>query len=325
MNKNMNIVLATDNNFVQHCCVTITSILCNNKNVDIYVITEGLSQKNEQLLRKQVEKLGGRFHTALVDKAVIAKLPMPKTAAQHISPATYYRLFVAEILPDTINKLIYLDCDIVVRGSLVDYWNVDLTGKPLAAAYQYNSWATNTYKGRISSYERLDMHCAVGYFNAGSLLINLKYWREHNVQDMLLRFLESHYDKITSHDQDILNGCFYKDVFPISNIWNFRYPMPVDYYGTEFINREEIKRIARQAVVIHYVNRPKPWEYAGKHIYTKEYYKYLDKTPFAGWRPTFKAENIYKYHLRPLLVDIKHFFDKLLKIGYYDPKNYKIS
>ena len=321
----MNIVLATDNNFIQHCCVTITSILCNNKDVDIFIITEGLSAENENILRTQTEKYDGRFHIALVDKAVIAKLPMPKTAAQHISPATYYRLFVAEILPDTIDKLVYLDCDIVVRGSLADYWNIDLTGRPLAAVYQRNSWATNTYKGRISSYERLDMDCAVGYFNAGSLLINLKYWREHHVQEMLLRFLETHYDKIISHDQDILNGCFYKNVLPVSNIWNFRCPMVPDYYGSEFIDKKEIKNITQQAVVIHYVNRPKPWEYACKHIYTKEYYKYLDQTPFVGWRPAFKWENIYKYHIRPILVDIKHFFDKLFKTGYYSPKNYKTS
>ena len=45
----MNIVLATDNNFVQHCCVTITSILCNNKDVDIFIITEGLSAENENI------------------------------------------------------------------------------------------------------------------------------------------------------------------------------------------------------------------------------------------------------------------------------------
>lgn len=320
----MNIVLATDNNFVQHCCVTITSILCNNEDVDIYVITEGLSHENEKILQKQVEQLGGRFHTALVDKAIIAKLPMPKTAAKHISPATYYRLFVAEILPSTIDKLIYLDCDIVVRGSLADYWNIDLTDRPLAAAYQNNSWASNTYKGRISSYERLDMDSGVGYFNAGSLLINLKYWREHHVQEMLLYFLETHYDKIISHDQDILNGCFYKDVLPVSNIWNFRYPMMPDYYGTEFIDRKEIKNITRQAVVIHYVNRPKPWEYACKHIYAEEYYKYLDQTPFSDWRPAFKRENIYKYHVRPILVNIKHFFNKIFKTGYYNPKNHKV-
>ena len=318
----MNVVLATDNNFVQHCCVTITSILCNNADVDIYIITEGLSQNNEQLLRAQVESLNGRFHLAFVDKAVIAKLPMPRSAAQHISPATYYRLFVTGLLPESVDKLIYLDCDIVVRGGLGDYWNIDISNRPLAAAYQQNSWATNTYKGRKSSYERLDMDGAVGYFNAGSLLINLKYWRENNVQDKLLSFLASHYDCIISHDQDILNGCFYKEVLPISNIWNFRYPMPPDYYGTQFIDKHYIRELTEQAVIVHYVNRPKPWEYACKHIYTKEYYKYLDKTPFAGWRPKFNWHCVYDYQVRPILVDTKHFFDRVFKTGYYDPKNY---
>ena len=319
----MNIVLATDNNFVQHCCVTITSILCNNENVDIFIITEGLSAENENILRTQTEKYDGRFHIALVDKAVIAKLPMPKTAAQHISPATYYRLFVAEILPDTIDRLIYLDCDIVVRGSLAGYWNVDLTGKPLAAVYQHNSWAANAYKGKMSVYARLGMKDSKGYFNAGSLLINLKYWREHDVQKKLLDFMEAHYDCIVNHDQDILNACLYKQVLPVSDIWNFRFPMKPEYYGDKYLSKDDIDGITQSAIVVHYVNRPKPWEYACSHPYVREYYKYLDMTPFSGWRPVFNYMNIYQYHIRVWLVNVKHFFDKMLGVGRYNPKNYE--
>lgn len=319
----MNIVLATDNNFIQHCCVTITSVLCNNKNVNIYVITEGLSLENENILRLQTVKYGGTFHIAFVDKKIIAQLPMPKTAAQHISPATYYRLFVCELLPKEVDKIIYLDCDIVVRGDLESFWNTNVENRPLAAVYQRNSWAESTYKGRVSSYKRLDMKDAVGYFNAGSLLINLKYWRENNVQAKLLSFMCSHYDRIISHDQDILNGCFYKQVLPVSNIWNFRLPMPAEYYGEVFITKEEIKSITKAAVIIHYVNRPKPWEYACNHPYVREYYRYLDMTPFAGWRPKFNLECVYSYCIRPLMVEIKHFFDKIFKTGLYNKKNYE--
>ena len=318
----MNIVLATDNNFVQHCCVTLTSILCNNKEVNIYLISESLTESNINLLKVQTEKLGGKFHLSLVNKDVIAKLPMPESAAQHISPATYYRLFVAELLPIEVEKIIYLDCDIVVRKSLEDYWNINIDNKPIAAVYQRNSWAENTYKGRQSAYDRLDMKGAVGYFNAGSLLINLKYWRKYRVEETLLSYMQSHYDKIINHDQDILNGCFYKQVVSISNIWNFRLPMRPEFYGADYISKAEIKKIHDAAVVVHFVNRPKPWEYACVHPYVKEYYKYLDMTPFTGWRPKFSLRNIYQYNIRPVLVDIKHLIDKILKRGYYNKKNY---
>ena len=267
----------------------------------------------DSALKKQTEKLGGIFHIALVDKKIIAKLPMPKNAAQHISPATYYRLFVAELLPTEVDKLIYLDCDIIVRGSLEEFWNTNITGKPIAAVYQRNSWATNTDKGRISSYTRLDMKNAIGYFNAGSLLINLRYWREHYAQDLLLSFLKTHFNKIISHDQDILNGCFYKQVVPVSDIWNFRLPMKPEYYGNVYLSERDIKSISQSAIVIHFVNRPKPWEYACNNPYVKEYYKYLDMTPFAGWRPAFCINNVYQYRIRPILVGVKHFLDKIIK------------
>ena len=300
----MNIVLATDNNFVQHCCVTLTSILYNNNDVDLYIITDGLTVENERLLESQTKKMNGKFHLALVDKSIISKFPMPKTGLnEHISLATYYRLFVAEILPVTIEKIIYLDCDMVIVGSLEDFWKIDINNKPIAAVYQHNTWATLN-----NVYERLNIPYGTGYFNAGSLLINLKYWRDYNIQDKLLKYMFDNYNRIVYHDQDILNGYFYKSVIPISNIWNCRYPMIEDYYGADYIDKTSIFKIYERKVIIHYVARPKPWEYACNHPFRNEYYKYLDMTSYFGWRPKFQWANFKRYKINHYISRIYHFF-----------------
>lgn len=318
----MNIVFATDNNFVQHCCAAMTSVLYNNKNVTIYILTEGLSENNVSLLKRQAEKFNSELYVKTVDSSIISKLPMPKAAAQHISPATYYRLFVEEILPDNVDKIIYLDCDVIVRSSLLPLWNIDIEGLPLAAVYQNNSWATNKYKVKMSAYERLNMVDAKGYFNAGVLLINVKYWREINARMLLLDFMRNHYERIVHHDQDILNGCFYRDVVSISDIWNCRLPIKKGFYGEAFLDKRKIRKIKSDAVIVHYVNRPKPWEFACNNPYVSEYFRYLDMTPFAGWRPAVKWSNIYTFRIRPILVNIKHFFDRVFSTGIYS-KQYK--
>lgn len=306
MNKNMNIVLATDNNFVQHCDVAMTSIMEHNKNINFYIITDGLSEKNKKNLSDQVNKYNCTLDFLYVDKSIIDKLPMPKSNnLKHISPATYYRLFVTELLPQNIEKLIYLDCDMIIRGDLNDLWNTNLNGYAMAAVYQNNNWAINNH-----TFDRLNISSKRGYFNAGMLVINLKYWRDNNVQEKLLKYLHENYDKIVYHDQDVLNVILNKHTLSISPIWN----MLTDFYkslnkdincGCVLISSDKLETYKNNSKIIHFVSRPKPWEYACNHPLYKEYYKYLKKTIYKDYNPPIKIKNIWTYKLKPTLLKLK--------------------
>lgn len=289
----MNIVLATDNNFVQHCCVTITSILANNSDVKFYVFTEGLTPVNTELLNRQVRICKGKLEICKIDSSIVGKFPMPFFMSNHISIATYYRLFTADIIPDDIDKVIYLDCDIVVTTSLMKLWDTDITNYALGAIYQ--SHEHNEYS---NCYNRLEIPKEIGYFNAGVLLINLSYWRKNNVQERLLRFIKENHNIIYAHDQDVLNAVLYKETKVLSHTWNFRdcflskriytYPSNVDY-----------SEILEHPAIIHFVSKPKPWEYECRHPYKMEYFKYLDMSLFKGWRPIFSWRKYFTYTLRP--------------------------
>lgn len=297
----MNIVLASDNNFVQHCCVTMTSILRHNKDVVFYLFTEGLSEENVNLLTQQVECLSGVLNICIIDSSIVSRFPMPKTQSSHISVATYYRLFAEFVLPQSVDRLIYLDCDIVVRGDLTELYNTNLDGYAIAAVFQHNEWGVAN-----KTFERMEIPVEYGYFNAGVLLINLCYWRNHDVSNRLLNYIRDNYSKIRAHDQDTLNAILYKEVKPLDYIWNYlpifldtsyvTFPLKVDYSEK------------KEPVVIHYVNRPKPWEYYSDHPYTSEYYYYLDFTPFKGWRPKWNWASFKKYRIKPFVRKIKNKF-----------------
>ena len=181
----------------------------------------------------------------------------------------------------------------VVRGSLMPLLDTDMTGKALAAVYQNNEWAVKN-----QSFERLGYDFEQGYFNAGFLLINLEYWREHKVTDKLMAFIKDHYSQIHSHDQDVLNAVLHQYVQPLSYTWNclpsflrktqFTYPNFVDY-SAKVIN----------PIVIHYVYKPKPWQHECKHPYKDEYFKYLDMTSYNGWRPLFNWNEYKEFTLKP--------------------------
>lgn len=281
----MDIICSTDDNFVQHCSIMLASVLINNENTSIWVLSEGLTQVNQSILKKEVESKGGIFNYLEVDSKIISRLPMPENdSLSHISTATYYRLLVSEILPATVEKAIYLDCDIIVKESLQQLWNTNIDNYAIGAVHQMWQEIHDAY--------RLGYPVEYGYFNAGVLLINLKYWREKSISSKLVNYLTSNYDNILMHDQDALNAVLYNKSFTLPCKWNmlhfFFYPDSKTIKGVfngKLINdyseyKKQLRHYRKEPVVIHYVSKPKPWQDGCLHPFIKEYYKYAKKTIF---------------------------------------------
>ena len=125
---------------------------------------------------------------------------------------------------------------------------------------------------------------AMGYFNAGVLLINLKYWREKCMAKVFADFMKNHADKIRFHDQDVLNYLFRetKLTLPLKynaqNAFFYKHEHPgIDSRKYE----EQLKEVLSSPVIIHFVMHHKPWIIGCQHPYTKEWEHYRDMTP---WR-----------------------------------------
>lgn len=309
----MVILLASDDRFVQHCAVTMTSVMENNKDVTFYLFTQGLIESNVTLLNDLVGKYGCKLHICVIDENMTSSFPMPKGAGDHISIATYYRLFVEKVLPVEVHKVIYMDCDIVVRGSLDALWNLDIASYALGAVYQSYTFMDD------SDFLRLGIPKERGYFNAGVLLMNLDYWRIHNVTDRLFSFIKNDYRRIKQHDQDVLNVTLYNEVTPISYTWNYLPQFFLEKKGLTFPDFVDYTEQI-DPIVIHYVSVPKPWDWGCYNPYTKEYFKYLDKTPFKGWRPKFEFKKFMKQRGRLLIsqfismIDVLHIRKLVRKI-----------
>lgn len=170
------------------------------------------------------------------------------------SMATYYRLYMTEVLPSFVSKVLYLDGDIIVRDSLKLLWNTDISGVAVAAV-------TDTANNTMMPYDFLRYSPSLGYFNAGVLLINLDYWRENRVLDTFLQFVREHPERLHSHDQDVLNYCFR----------NAKITLPIKYnVMTEFSKKdahnwlsweyeEQLEEAQKHPVIVHFAVAPKPW------------------------------------------------------------------
>ena len=125
----MDIVLCTDNRYVMPTGVLMYSIGVNNDAPIEYHILVGLgfSDESRLALEKVANKFNSRCHFYEISEDVTRDLPFDKEGMpKHVSIATYYRLFLTEVFPANLHKVLYLDGDMIVRHSLSELWKVDL-------------------------------------------------------------------------------------------------------------------------------------------------------------------------------------------------------
>ena len=295
--------------------------MVNNSDVQIYVLTEGLKPENEKIIREEVDDKGGRVEFCIVDSSIVENFPMPEGAGlQHISRATYYRLLISDLLPETVEKVIYMDCDIIVNKSIQELWDTDLSGYALAACKQI---------GFGYEAERLGYPIEYGYFNAGVNMINLTYFREHNVSEQLIKYIADNYSKIKYHDQDTLNAVLYDKTLHIMPQWNmtsiiysFCLSMRGDARNGKVIcDYKDEKNNAllnkKNPPVVHYVSKPKPWQKDCVHPLYNLYYQYARYTnnyaDIKSQSYIFRLPSILKYRIMEVLSFVKqkiHHTDK---------------
>lgn len=277
----MEIVCSTDNCYVMQTGIMLTSLFENNREADIrvHVLHNGIDSNSITLIGRIASDYGQKIKFYLVDESLFSAFPIGRDGQNtHVgtSYATYYRLFLSELLPNDINRVLYLDGDIIVMDSLNELWATDMHDKAIAAV-------PDSYNNKIEHYNRLRYPQQLGYFNAGVLLINLDYWRTNNVVSAFCQYASARPDSLYCHDQDILNYVFRdcKIVLPL------RYNMLNEYWfktrhsvvSWEFDN--QIHYGQQHPAIIHFTGLPKPWFSNCRHPMKPEFERYRAKTP---WR-----------------------------------------
>ena len=118
-----------DANFIQHCAVTLVSLFENNKRADIcvHIVAPYLSEADQAILRNLAAPYGNEVCFYYPPKDLLQCFSIKKFG-KRISMATYYRCMFSSILPESLEKVLYLDCDIVILGDISEFWNTDLSG-----------------------------------------------------------------------------------------------------------------------------------------------------------------------------------------------------
>ena len=294
--KQLNVLYSSDDNYAQHMGVSICSLLRNNsvfENIHFYIIDSEISPKNRE---KLCEVVNG-FRNAQITFIPFArwKEKLQLKMSWNISISSYARLFVAEMLPQTVDRVLYIDCDMIICKPLAELWNTRLDGKILAAVQDSISGATKAAVG---------LQAEMSYFNAGLLLINLKEWRTQKIGEKCLVFIDEHDGNVTHHDQGTLNGVLRGDFvrLPVQNnlmtihfIFNRKKLLEYFHEEAEFYSDDEINRAKKEPVILHYTPSftSRPWCKDCKHPLKGLYWENLAKTPWKGAKPEKSKDRWY--------------------------------
>lgn len=268
----MNIVCCSDNNYLKHTLVMLVSLIENNpgESIDIHLIGTELSEAGKQ---KAYDTINSYHQTIHFYEFNIHELDdMPRGNHDYISKATWCRLFIQDILPASIEKVLYLDSDIVIVGNLQDLWNTYIEGKYLAAA-------SDEVNRCPEYYGRFGFPMDYNYFNAGVLLINLKEWRKADVKSQMLNFISNPHPILDNADQDVLNVICHSNIVELKLRYNLQ---------DAIVRRKvvHIRPIVEQTIdteisnarIIHFSCYKKPWTNRCIHPMRKAYSYYLSKT-----------------------------------------------
>lgn len=131
--QNINVCLSCDDNYSKYAGVVIASITANANNddfINFYIFDGKISSENKEKILELKKTNNCNIKFVEIDETKF-EIYQQLTTHTYITIPTYFRLKIAELLPD-INKVIYLDCDVVVENSLVELFNTNLENNIIA-------------------------------------------------------------------------------------------------------------------------------------------------------------------------------------------------
>lgn len=263
MKETINVVFCIDTSYTQHLGVALASLLIHNRAEDVSVFI--VSSKLDPADIAKLSSIGSIFGVSLEFRQVDDERAAGFRECFHFSRAAYFRLLLPDILPE-IDKIIYLDCDLVVEAHLQELWETEVSSCGCAGLAE----------GASSNVSRIGIEPDF-YINSGVLVLNLRYWRDNDTGSKCLSWLDANPQLAIFPDQDAINVVLREQKAEIDVKWNLN-PAPAD---VDSLLKQYPSRI------LHFAGVLKPWHKCYDFKLQAIYLKYLHLTP---WSVDFSLE-----------------------------------
>ena len=270
------ILFTADQNYAVRIPAVVKSIQINHPGIEftIHLICDELPEDLTERLTLFCKSCGYAFHTYQVPDELFQDAPVNK----HYSKAMYYRMLAGDILPKTIDRVLYLDPDLLIINSLMPLWNIDLGDCIFAAA------SHNMESGIVDSINNVRLDTSSSYFNTGVLLMDLEKCRRLVHPKDIFSMIDDSGKMLLLPDQDVFNGLYGDMTLAIpDNIWNF----DVRKFNQNLIlsgGAQDEYWIIRNTAVLHFCGKGKPWKPRYKYRFAGLYRHYERLCELDGWK-----------------------------------------
>lgn len=274
----MNIVVASDENYIPHLKTLLTSIGEANRKVEklkIYVFDAGISDESRYNIEQYIyiyTNMEFEFHE--MSERVIAE-KIGDNVIKDRSLVTFARIFIPEILKD--KRALYFDVDAIVLQELSALYQIDLENFAIAGVQDINP---------ITRHRKVGLCDDEAYINAGMILWNLEKCREIHFVDMCRDFVGLYEGKVDAMDQGTINGVLgskglIKIIHPKYNVLTSMYQLKrndiMNIYGLrDYYSNSELEEAVHNPVFVHFTPNmtTRPWEKHCKHPMKSEYWRF---------------------------------------------------
>lgn len=273
MKINFDVVVNTDDGYMQHCAALVCSLYENNKEhaITLHVMERGLSDENKTFLENISSKYGNSCRFYSIDESKLEGVQL-RNVFKPLSKAAYFRILMGSTLPVELDLVLYLDCDIVVVRDISELFRLELDGYALAAV-------RDGFPKDANHRSQLNMSVDDKCFCSGVMLINLKYWRENGAELKLLEFAKRPRQPIYLQDQDALNCVFRGKWFQLPPKWN-RFACRLKPPFAETYRSFDLCDYVKKPAIIHFAGcKVRPWNDVWS-LKRKVYFDYLKMSGF---------------------------------------------
>ena len=274
--------------------VVVTSVGINVTSDDVmmYLLHNGLKDSTVKRLQKIADRYNVRLKFLEIDLEILKDCPT-NDKIHYSNIMMYARILLPSMLPN-LDKVIYLDCDLVVCKDLKSLWETDVND--VAVAMAPDLW----YQDK-ETLSRLGINNK--YLNSGVMVMNLDYWRKHDVQNRLLSYIIDKGNELIYNDQDALNVILNDErrQLPVKyNVTPHYFLKNLDNHPKEM--QEEIQESRLDPVVFHFLGPVKPWS-LGCYLPGKKLFMKYQKA--SGWRHFTIQKHVFKRIIYTLIPQIK--------------------
>jgi lipopolysaccharide biosynthesis glycosyltransferase len=259
----IHVAFCVNDRYTEYIMVPIKGLLENNSSssVVIHVLSDYISDRNVDKLKVLI----GLYPKAKLDVIIVDDSKL-RGLKDTWTIYTWYRVLLPEILDADVHRVLYLDADVLVTGNIEKLFRLDMTDKAIAGTVDFQSKDDVTYTR--CGYEK-----EKEYVCAGVMLMNLDYWRGHDIANKVICWGQKNNDRIQFPDQDSINYIC-QDVKVLLPL---KYDIVDGFFHDDYYYKyypQELKECAETPVIIHYAGQA-PWVVElSKHLLQDEWDKY---------------------------------------------------